>query len=104
MAVLAKKEADTDLTKTTKVKILNYMNTKNDDPAIQELLDTTSLKDPRLKISCISSEIVQDIKTRVMSEVKETATAMTQCPVGKGACSDNTEAQSMDHLSDKKAK
>ena len=72
-SVLAKKEDDTNLTKTIKVKILDYMNTKYDDPATQELLDTASFMDPRFKVSYISSEKVQDIKTRVMSEMKETA-------------------------------
>jgi hypothetical protein len=72
-SVLAEKEDDTNLTKTIKVKILDYMNTKYDDPATQELLDTASFMDPRFKVSYISSEKVQDIKTRVMSEMKETA-------------------------------
>ncbi|KAK0151049.1 hypothetical protein N1851_007839 [Merluccius polli] len=62
---LQKKEDDTDLTKTIRVKILEYMDTMYFDPATQELLDTASFMDP--------SEIVQDIKTRVMSEMKETA-------------------------------
>ncbi|XP_053298983.1 E3 SUMO-protein ligase ZBED1 [Pleuronectes platessa] len=96
-SVLAEKEDDTNLTKTIKVKILDYMNTKYDDPATQELLDTASFMDPRFKVSYISSERVQDIKTRVMSEMKETARK-------EGTPSDNTEAQSMDPPSNKKAK
>ena len=49
------------------------MNTKYDDPTTEELLDVASVMDSRFKVSYISSEKVQDIKTRMMSEMKETA-------------------------------
>ncbi|KAK0156656.1 Zinc finger BED domain-containing protein 1 [Merluccius polli] len=72
-SVLAEKEGDTDLTKDIKEKILDYMNTKYDDPATPELLDVASFMDPRFKSSYISVEKIQDIKTRVMSAVKDTS-------------------------------
>lgn len=72
-SVLAEKEEDSDLTKSIKMKILDYMNTKYDNPATQERLDMTGFTDPRFKASYISSEKVADIKTRVMSEMEATA-------------------------------
>ncbi|KAJ8356662.1 hypothetical protein SKAU_G00194560 [Synaphobranchus kaupii] len=53
-SVLAEKEEDTDLTKSIKVKILDCMNTKYDNPATQELL--ACFMDPRFKVSYISSK------------------------------------------------
>lgn len=57
-SVLAEKEDDTNLTKTIKVRILDYMNAKHDDPETQELLDNASFRDPRFKVSNSSSEKV----------------------------------------------
>lgn len=65
-SVLAEKEDDTDLTKTIKVKILDYMN---ESMMTQE--HAASFTDPRFKVSYISSKNVQDV--RVTSEMKETA-------------------------------
>lgn len=76
-SVLVKKEGDTDLSKAFKAKILDYMNAKYDDPATQEHLDVASFMDPRFKVSYISREKVQDIKTRVMSEMKDTSQELT---------------------------
>ncbi len=69
-SILAAKE-DSDLTKSIKMKILEYMNTKYDNPATQELLDMTCLMDPRFKAN-ISSDKVSDIRGRVMSEIEAT--------------------------------
>lgn len=71
-SVLAEKEEDSDLTKSIKMKILDYMNTKYDNPATQELLDMSCFVDPRFKARYISGEKVSDIKTRVMSEMEAT--------------------------------
>ncbi|MBN3297773.1 ZBED1 protein, partial [Amia calva] len=68
-SVLAAKEEDSDLTKSIKMRILDYMNTKYDNPATQELLDMTCFMDPRFKASYISSDKVSDIRARVMSEI-----------------------------------
>ncbi|KAB5518474.1 hypothetical protein PHYPO_G00166400 [Pangasianodon hypophthalmus] len=54
------------------MKILDYMNTKYDNPATQELLDMTWLMDPRFKADYISSDKVSDIRARVMSEIEAT--------------------------------
>ncbi len=41
---------DTDLTKSIKQKIVDYLNDKYSDPATQELLDMASALDPSLKV------------------------------------------------------
>lgn len=96
-SVLVEKEDDTDLTKSIKVKILDYMNTKYDDPGTQELLDIASFMDPRFKVTYISREKVEDIKSRIMSEMKDSAQK-------EGTPSENTEAQTMEPPSEKKTK
>lgn len=52
-SVLAEKEDGCDLTQSIKMKILDYMNTKYDNPAIKELLYMVCLMDPRFKVSYI---------------------------------------------------
>ncbi len=59
-SILAAKEEDSDLTKSIKMKILEYMNTKYDNPATQELLDMTCFMDPRFKANYIISDKVSD--------------------------------------------
>ncbi len=71
-SILAAKEEDSDLTKSIKMKILEYMNTKYDNPATQELLDMTCFMDPRFKANYIISDKVSDIRARVMSEIEAT--------------------------------
>ncbi|KAI2645647.1 E3 SUMO-protein ligase ZBED1 [Labeo rohita] len=71
-SILAANEEDSDLTKSIKMKILEYINTKYDNPATQELLDMTSFMDPRFKANYISSDKVSDIRTKVMSEIEAT--------------------------------
>ncbi|XP_067274669.1 E3 SUMO-protein ligase ZBED1-like isoform X1 [Pseudorasbora parva] len=71
-SVLAANEEDSDLTKSIKMKILDYMNSKYDNPATQELLDMTTFMDPRFKVGYISSDKVSDISARVMSEIEAT--------------------------------
>ncbi|CAI5669823.1 unnamed protein product [Oreochromis niloticus] len=72
-SVLAEKEEDSDLTKSIKKKILEYLITKYENPATQELLDMACFMDPRFKVSYTSTDRVSDIKTRVMSEMEAVA-------------------------------
>ncbi|KAJ8006377.1 hypothetical protein DPEC_G00134590 [Dallia pectoralis] len=53
--------------------------------------------DPRFKVTYISSEKVEDIKSRIMSEMKDLAQK-------EGTHSENTEAQTMEPPSEKKTK
>ncbi|XP_026028480.1 zinc finger BED domain-containing protein 1-like [Astatotilapia calliptera] len=72
-SVLAEKEEDSNLTKSIKKKILEYLITKYENPATQELMDMACFMDPRFKVSYTSTDRVSDIKTRVMSEMEAVA-------------------------------
>lgn len=71
-SVLAEKQEDSELTRSIKIKILNYMICKYDDSATQELLDMACFMDPRFKANYIHSDKVSHIKTRVMAEMQTT--------------------------------
>ncbi|KAI5105043.1 zinc finger BED domain-containing protein 1-like, partial [Silurus meridionalis] len=68
--ILAVEDEDTDLTKTIKSKILNYINKHYEDETTQELLDTTTFLDPRFKTSYTDEDKLQNIKARVMSDME----------------------------------
>uniref|UniRef100_A0AAV2M168 Transposase n=1 Tax=Knipowitschia caucasica TaxID=637954 RepID=A0AAV2M168_KNICA len=61
--VLAAKEQESDLTKSIKKKILDYLNSKYDDPATQELLDMACFMDPRFKAGYVSGDKLHEIKS-----------------------------------------
>lgn len=52
-SLLAAEDGDTELVKTIKTTILDYLNEKYANAATSELLDITSLLDPRFKASHI---------------------------------------------------
>lgn len=66
-SVLAEESEDTDLTKSLKAKILNYLNNKYE--ATQDLMNMTTFLDPRFRTQYISAEETQTIRERVISEV-----------------------------------
>ncbi|XP_070814650.1 ADP-ribosylation factor-related protein 1 isoform X1 [Chaetodon trifascialis] len=68
--LLAPKEDDTDMTKSLKKKILEYLNSKYEDDVTQELLDVASFLDPRYKTQYISEDNVPIIKSRLVKEMK----------------------------------
>lgn len=68
--ILAPEEGDTDMTKSLKNKILEYLNSKYVERVTQELLDVASFLDPRYKTQCISVNDVPIIKARLVSEMK----------------------------------
>lgn len=68
--LLTPKEDDTDLTKSLKKKMLEYMNSKYEDRDTQELLDAASFLDPRYKTQYISeNSVLPIIKARLVSEM-----------------------------------
>ncbi|XP_077359939.1 E3 SUMO-protein ligase ZBED1-like [Festucalex cinctus] len=71
--ILAPKEEDTDMTKSIKKKMLEYMNSKYNDEDTQMLLDVASFLDPRYKTQYISVNNIPIIKTRLVSEMKALA-------------------------------
>lgn len=72
-SVLAEDPEDTDLTKSIKTKGLAYLSDKYGDPNIQELLDVASFLDPRFKTQYISADNIPAIKTRLKTEMVESA-------------------------------
>ncbi|XP_039519610.1 E3 SUMO-protein ligase ZBED1-like [Pimephales promelas] len=67
--ILAVKDEDTDLTKTIKSKILNYINKHYEDETTQELLDIATFLDPRFKTNYTDEDKLPNIKARVMSDM-----------------------------------
>ncbi|KAM4736424.1 E3 SUMO-protein ligase ZBED1-like isoform 1-T2 [Anableps anableps] len=72
-SVLAEDQEDTDLTKSIKTKVLAYLSDKYNDPSIQELLDVASFLDPRFKTQYFSPNNIPTIKTRLETEMMESA-------------------------------
>ncbi|KAK0151882.1 Zinc finger BED domain-containing protein 4 [Merluccius polli] len=72
-SVLAEDQEDTDLTTSIKTKVLAYLKDKYSDPSIQELLDVASFLDPRFKTQYITADNIPTIKTRLKTEMLESA-------------------------------
>lgn len=75
-SILEVQEDDTDLAKSIKQKIVDYLNDKYSDPATQELLDMTSALDPRFKLKYVSEDNRGSIEDRLTAEMKSVMTAM----------------------------
>jgi len=71
--LMAVQEDDTDLTKSIKSKILQYLEEKYSDPNTQELLDIATTLDPRFKLDYVS----EDNKTSVKARLKDEMTSVT---------------------------
>lgn len=67
--ILRYKEDDTELLKTNKRGILEYLKEKYDDVITDDLLDIASLLDPRFKAMHIKNEKIDTIKTRAVTEM-----------------------------------
>ncbi|XP_073716552.1 E3 SUMO-protein ligase ZBED1-like [Misgurnus anguillicaudatus] len=74
-SILAVQEDDTGLAKSIKQKIVDYLNEKYSNPAIQELLDMTSALDPRFKFKYVSEDNQGSIQDRLTAEMKSLMTA-----------------------------
>lgn len=75
--ILRHEDDDTELTKTIKTGILEYLNEKYDDVITDDLLDIASLLDPRFKTMYIKDEKIDTIKARAVTEMlAEGATAV----------------------------
>lgn len=67
-SLLAHEEGDTELCKSIKSWIVDYLNSKYADPSTSDLLDIASLLDPRFKASYISGEKMYALKHRVITQ------------------------------------
>ena len=75
-SILAVQEDETDLTKSMKNKIVDYLNDKFNDTATQELLDMASALDPRFKLKYVSEHNRGSIEARLTTEMKREMTVM----------------------------
>ncbi|XP_038155642.1 E3 SUMO-protein ligase ZBED1-like [Cyprinodon tularosa] len=66
--LLQEKDEDSDLTKTIKKSVLDYLTTKYSDPDVVELINMASFLDPRFRTQHLSQEEIQVIKAKVVTE------------------------------------
>ncbi|XP_033995699.1 zinc finger BED domain-containing protein 1-like [Trematomus bernacchii] len=91
-SLLAVQEDDTDLTKSIKKKILDYLNDKYDDAATQELLDMASALDPRFKLKYVSEDNRGSIEASLTTEMRRVMRLMENAPLETAAVpADDTE-------------
>lgn len=69
-SLLQPEEEDTELTKTMKSNIMQYVDNKFSDPVIDELLDMSSLIDPRFRTTYIDPDKVEQVKKRAVTEAE----------------------------------
>ena len=67
--VLKPEPDDTELTKTIKATVLNYLNEKYDDAATDDLLNMASLTDPRFKTHYIEDDKLEAVKSRAVAQM-----------------------------------
>nr|XP_023678533.1 zinc finger BED domain-containing protein 4-like [Paramormyrops kingsleyae] len=67
--LLQPEDNDADLTKTVKKNIIQYRDDKYSDPVRDELLDMSTLLDPRFRTTYMDTEDVEKIKKRAVTEV-----------------------------------
>ncbi|KAJ4941785.1 hypothetical protein JOQ06_011659 [Pogonophryne albipinna] len=68
-SLLQPEEEDAELTKTIKGKIMRYLDDKYSDPVKDELLDMSSLVDPRFRTTYIDPDKVEPVKKRAVAEM-----------------------------------
>ncbi|KAK0141200.1 Zinc finger BED domain-containing protein 1 [Merluccius polli] len=92
-SILEDKEDDTQLSKTIKHDILEYLNEKYSDQVTQELLDMASALDPRFKLKYADEDIKESIVERLKVEMRDvkTASAMERAPLETAAQAAGTE-------------
>ncbi|XP_067313700.1 E3 SUMO-protein ligase ZBED1-like [Pseudorasbora parva] len=78
--ILSLNDEDTELTKTMKTTILNYLTDKYQDPTTDDLLDMALLFDPRFKTQFIAKDKVEGIQTRAVAELESLVTIHMQSP------------------------
>ncbi|XP_039652399.1 zinc finger BED domain-containing protein 4-like [Perca fluviatilis] len=67
--LLQPEEEDTEFTKTIKRNIMRYLDDKYSDPVKNELLDMSSLMDPRFCTTYIDPDKVEQVKKRAVTEL-----------------------------------
>ncbi|XP_061592770.1 zinc finger BED domain-containing protein 4-like [Cololabis saira] len=68
-SLLQREEKDTELTAKIKTNIMQYLNDKYSNTVQDELLDMSSLMDPRFRTTYIDPEKVEQVKKRAVTEL-----------------------------------
>uniref|UniRef100_A0AAR2K029 BED-type domain-containing protein n=1 Tax=Pygocentrus nattereri TaxID=42514 RepID=A0AAR2K029_PYGNA len=68
--ILQVKENDTDLTKTIKNSVLDYLNSKYEDPEVDELIALATMLDPRFRTQYMGPEEIEVMKARAVQEME----------------------------------
>ena len=78
-SLLAPEEGDTELCKSIKSCIVDYLNSKYADSSTCDLLDIASLLDPRFKAWYISGEKLDALKHKIITEVESLPSDQASC-------------------------
>lgn len=78
-SLLACEEGDSELCKSIKTSIVEYLNRKYSDPATTDLLEMASFVDPRFRATYIPSEKVDALKHRAVLEVETLLADQSSC-------------------------
>ncbi|CAM4494650.1 unnamed protein product [Leuciscus chuanchicus] len=78
-SLLACEEGDSELCKSIKTSIVEYLNSKYSDPATTDLLEMASFVDPRFRAAYIPSEKVDALKHRAVLEVETLLADQSSC-------------------------
>lgn len=78
-SLLAYEEGDSELCKSMKTSIVEYLNSKYSDPATTDLLEMASFVDPRFRTTYISGEKVGALKNRAVLEVETLLADQSSC-------------------------
>lgn len=69
---------DSELTKTIKASVINYLNEKYDDAATDDLLNIASLVDPRFKTRYIKDDKVEAVRSRTVAQMLDECQSTSQ--------------------------
>uniref|UniRef100_A0AAV2K8K1 Transposase n=1 Tax=Knipowitschia caucasica TaxID=637954 RepID=A0AAV2K8K1_KNICA len=77
--LMASEEGDSELCKSIKTKVVDYLNNKYADPTTSDLLDIASLLDPRFRAKYISCDKMDALKRRVILETQSLLHDQDEC-------------------------
>ncbi|XP_059371308.1 E3 SUMO-protein ligase ZBED1-like [Carassius carassius] len=77
--LLACEEGDSEICKSIKTSIVEYLNSKYSDPATTDLLEMASFVDPRFRATYIPSEKVDALKHRAVLAVETLLADQSSC-------------------------
>lgn len=83
-SLLSHEEGDSELCKSIKTSIVDYLNSKYTDSATSDLLDMASLVDPRFRDKYIPSEKINAVKNQAVMEADSLMANQGSCQPDPG--------------------